>query len=183
MTAKFHFIRHRPTVLDQFPLDVIRVHIFPSLDYESRINLNQCLPPWDRIQMKMDPLAIRKHDNCIRRAHINEILFKTTLLASSRSQSHRNIEIAVAKNLAKVLELHFNPMYFSYIQDSEIYRSGLLTHMDRILEGIPVAAPRSLSITQNDLILTTQRLVKKIAESGPYSPTVDYKAIDDLSFV
>ena len=72
--TKFHFIRHRPTVLDQFPLDVIRVHIFPSLDYESRINLNQCLPPWDRIQKKMDPLAIRKHDNCVRRAHINEIL-------------------------------------------------------------------------------------------------------------
>ena len=181
MTAKFHFIRHRPTVLDDFPLDVIRVHIFPCLDYESRININQCLPPWDRIQTKMNPLAIRKHDNGVRRAHINEILFKTTMLASSHP--HRNTDTAVAKNLAKVLELHFNPMYFSYIQDSEIYRKGLLTNMDRILEGTPVAPPRSLSITQNDLILTTKRLIEKIAESGPYGPTVDYKSVEELSFV
>jgi hypothetical protein len=129
----------------------------------------------------MDPLAIRKHDNYVRRAHINEILLKVTLLAIIHP--HRNTDIAVAKNLAKVLELHFNPMYFSYIQDSEIYRNGLLSNMDRILEGTPVAAPRSLSITQNDLILTTQRLVKKIAESGPYGPTVDYRSVEELSFV
>jgi hypothetical protein len=179
--TKFHFIRHRPTVLDELPLDVIRVHIFPCLDYYSRINLNQCLPPWDRIQTKMDPLAIRKHDNGVRRAHINEILLKVTLLAIIHP--YRNTDTAVAKNLAKVLELHFNPMYFSYIQDSEIYRNGLLSNMDRILEGTPVAAPRSLSITQNDLILTTQRLVKKIAESGPYGPTVDYRSVEELSFV
>jgi hypothetical protein len=181
MTAKFHFIRHRPTVLDELPLDVIRVHIFPCLDYYSRINLNQCLPPWDRIQNKMDPLAIRKHDNYIRRAHINEILLKVTLLAIIHP--HRNTDIAVAKNLAKVLELHFNPMYFSYIQDSEIYRNGLLIHINQILQGNPVAAPKALAITQNDLILTTQRLVKKIAESGPYGPTVNYKSVEELKFV
>jgi hypothetical protein len=179
--TKFHFIRHRPTVLDQFPLDIIRVHIFPSLDYESRINLNQCLPPWDRIQKKMDPLAIRKHDNCVRRAHINEILLKVTLLAIIHP--YRNTDVTVAKNLEKVLELHFNPMYFSYIKDSEIYRNGLLTHINQILQGTPVATPQSVAIAQNNLVQTTKRLIKKITESGPYGPTVDYKAIDDLSFV
>ena len=180
MTAKFHFIRHRPTVLDELPLDVIRVHIFPCLDYYSRINLNQCLPPWDRIQKKMDPMAIRKHDDHVRRTHINSPLRKMILLAMRPMTT--DSEITIAKNLAKVLELHFNPMYFSLVRDSEIYRNGLLSNMDRILEGTPVAAPRSLSITQNDLILTTQRLIKKIAESGPYGPTVNYKSVTALSF-
>ena len=180
--TKFHFIRHRPTVLDEFPLDVIRVHIFPSLDYESRINLNQCLPPWDRIQNKMDPLAIRKHDVHVRRTHINSPLRKMILLAMRPMTT--DSEITIAKNLAKVLELHFNPMYFSLVRDSEIYRKGLLAHIDIVLQEFPlnISSPSLINATSH-LIQTTKRLVKKIAESGPYGPTVNYKAVDDLSFV
>jgi hypothetical protein len=179
--TKFHFIRHRPTVLDEFPLDVIRVHIFPSLDYESRINLNQCLPPWDRIQKKMDPMAIRKHDDHVRRAHINSPLRKMILLAMRPMTT--DSEITIAKNLAKVLELHFNPMYFAHVRDSEVYRKNLLAHMNQIIEDYPVVEPKALAIVQNHLVQTTKRLMKKIAESGPYGPTVNYRVITGLSFV
>ena len=180
--TKFHFIRHRPTVLDQFPLDVIRVHIFPSLDYESRINLNQCLPPWDRIQKKMDPMAIRKHDDHVRRTHINSPLRKMIFLAMLPMTT--DSELTMAKNLAKVLELHFNPMFFSRVRESESYRKGLLNHMDQILQEFPLDIPsQSLINARSHLIQTTKRLMKKIAESGPYGPTVNYKAITALSFV
>ena len=56
-----NFTRQRPTVFDEFPMFVIEYHIFPYLDYQTRISLNQCLPPWDRIQTKMNPQSIQKH--------------------------------------------------------------------------------------------------------------------------
>ena len=37
-----------PTYLDALPLDVIRVHIFPGLDYMSRSSLMKTLEPYER---------------------------------------------------------------------------------------------------------------------------------------
>ena len=37
--------------IDELPLDVIRVHIFPYLDYESRINLMMLLKPEERSEI------------------------------------------------------------------------------------------------------------------------------------
>jgi len=37
-----------PTYLDALPLDVIRVHIFPCLDYMSRSSLMKTLEPYER---------------------------------------------------------------------------------------------------------------------------------------
>jgi hypothetical protein len=56
-----NFTRQMPTVFDEFPMFVIECHIFPYLDYQTRISLNQCLPQWDRIQTKMNPKSIQKH--------------------------------------------------------------------------------------------------------------------------
>jgi hypothetical protein len=56
-----NFTRQRATVLDEFPFFVIEHHIAPYLDYQTRITLNQCLPPWERIQKKMPPKSVKKH--------------------------------------------------------------------------------------------------------------------------
>jgi hypothetical protein len=68
------FIKHRPTVLDKLPLDVIKYRIFAHLDYDSRINLNQCLPIWDRLSTKMPKQSILKHDIDLRVKIIQRIL-------------------------------------------------------------------------------------------------------------
>jgi len=68
------FIRHRPTVLDNLPTFVIDCHIFPYLDYDSRINLNQCLPIWDRVPTKMPVPSMMKHDMHMRIKIIQGIL-------------------------------------------------------------------------------------------------------------
>jgi hypothetical protein len=37
-----------PIMLPQLPSDILRVHLFPYLDYDSRMSLNQTLPSYDR---------------------------------------------------------------------------------------------------------------------------------------
>lgn len=70
------FVKHRPTVLDELPLDVIRVYIFPKLDYDSRIELNRCLPPWDRLSKKMNPASVNAHDRLTTVPEIKKYLDK-----------------------------------------------------------------------------------------------------------
>jgi len=57
-------------------MDIISGFIFPSLDYESRINLNQCLPIWDRIPKRMEKRSVTKHDMQFRIDIIRNILVK-----------------------------------------------------------------------------------------------------------
>jgi len=59
---------HTSTVLDNLPYQVIQYEIFPFLDYNSRINLNMCLPVWDRVRTRMPSQSLKKHqtDCCIK---------------------------------------------------------------------------------------------------------------------
>ena len=70
------FIRHRPTVLDDLPMHVIQHQIFSYLDYDSRINLNQCLPIWDRVSKKMPAESVMKHDIELRIKVMQNILHR-----------------------------------------------------------------------------------------------------------
>jgi hypothetical protein len=181
MQTKFPFIRHRPTVLDEFPLDVIRVHIFPSLDYETRINLNQCLPPWDRIQKKMDPMGIRLHDHLLRKKHITSKLSELVVLASFDWGAKLNVKLI--KKLSELFRLHLDPRYFSYLCDYEEYRNLLLSHFDTILNRPVDLRIPSISAARTQLIYVVNELQRKIEESGPYGPTVDYKHVKRLTFL
>ena len=64
--------------IDELPLDVIRVHIFPCLDYESRINLMMLLKPAERPEIsKYYPISsklIRRIDMKTRASKIIETL-------------------------------------------------------------------------------------------------------------
>jgi hypothetical protein len=59
---------HTSTVLDNLPYQVIQYEIFPFLDYNSRINLNMCLPVWDRVRTRMPSQSLKKHqtDCCVK---------------------------------------------------------------------------------------------------------------------
>ena len=62
------YSRQRLTVLDSLPVDVIKYNIFPLLDYQTRLNMNLCLPAWDRVQTRMPPESVIKHqkDYCVK---------------------------------------------------------------------------------------------------------------------
>jgi len=47
--------------MDNIPMDVIRYHLFPLLDFDSRINMNQCLPVCDRVPKKFDAAFLERH--------------------------------------------------------------------------------------------------------------------------
>jgi hypothetical protein len=46
-----------PIMLPQLPSDILRVHLFPYLDYNSRMSLNQTLPSYDRY---VRPISLNK---------------------------------------------------------------------------------------------------------------------------
>jgi len=64
--------------IDELPLDVIRVHIFPYLDYESRINLMMLLKPEERQEIskyyKISSKVIQRIDMKKRATKIIETL-------------------------------------------------------------------------------------------------------------
>ena len=96
------FKKHRPTVLDALPMDVISLTLFPLLDYESRINLNQCLPAWDRISTRMNPVSIIKHHHDYCASHIVSIL---CALNEKQEYDSETFKITGNKRMLKVIEL------------------------------------------------------------------------------
>lgn len=61
-------------LFDWMPHDIIKFEIFPYLDYESRIAVNKCLPPVDRVSTRMKPEQIIKHDLAINTVRLFSIV-------------------------------------------------------------------------------------------------------------
>ena len=114
------FVKHRPTVLDKLPMDIIIHQIFVHLDYETRINLNQCLPIWDRVSRKMDKNLVAAHDFRLRTHILANILFKL----------NSNIDPIIGNDrlqlLIKLFKTFQNPLYFTLILNFPSLRVTIL---------------------------------------------------------
>lgn len=127
------FVRHRPTVLDALPEVLISHFIFPHLDYDSRINLNQCLPIWDRVSKKMQKKSIMKHDVGLRVKTLGKILDK---LHHIEQYNYSVNEISIIKGDPKILmtsklfKTLQTPFYFNILC---IYPSFRNATVDKIL--------------------------------------------------
>jgi len=172
MVTKFPFIRHRPTVLDEFPLDVIRVFIVPYLDYESRINFNQCLPRWDRLSKKMDPVAVKTHERMLRVDTLKYIQYALRDIEYPFSQEGQNERI---KLLTKYFHYHLNPLYFSIIEDNENYRNMTLSKIQEFTQSLITYRGDTCINRRLKLVKVMAKLRKKIENSGPYGPTIKYR--------
>lgn len=149
-----------PTVLDELPLDVIRVYIFPCLDYESRINLNQCLPSWDRLSRRIDKKSMEMHDFKAISAVITCVHDK--ILASDHDSIER------FRLFTKLLKMHFLPRYFKLIRLNQGYRN---TTTRKISEFIDTCISYDGQIDLEHrlrLMKVCSKLRKKIESSGPY---------------
>jgi len=123
-------IRSRPTVLDSLPMVLITHFINPSLDYESRINLNQCLPPWDRVSRKMPKDSIILHDINIRISVLSSLVDKLDAKIwdwGPRNAINGNPRILL---FIKIYRLFLNPMYFVIISHFPTFRNAIIDKAD-----------------------------------------------------
>lgn len=129
-------IRSRPTVLDSLPMVLITHFINPSLDYESRINLNQCLPPWDRVSKKMPKNSVILHDINIRKSVLSTLIYKLDRKIwdwGPRNAINGNERILL---FIKIYRLFLNPMYFVMISHFPIFRKVIIDKADEFEESI-----------------------------------------------
>jgi hypothetical protein len=178
--TKFHFIRHRPTVLDEIPLDVIRVHIFPCLDYESRINLNQCLPPWDRLPNRMNTEMMRVHDLRVRIKHLESMNGRLDDLYTWPYTEDK--ETKRMKVITDYFLLHLKPQYFDLVK-GQIYREVTLRKIDDFTYDLTKYRGNVCINVRLKLVKAMTKVKKLIQVSGPYHPTFDTNIIPKLSFV
>jgi hypothetical protein len=158
-----HFIKYRPTVFDQFPLDVIQYQIFPFLDYTSRIHLNLCLPNWDRVPTKMNKMSMLKHDQDTCIATIRQIFDEIDGLEAGEKKF---------KILTKLFKLNQLPRYFRLIQQNEGYRNMYILKIREVSEAAIDYRGQVELNTRLKFVSECKKLRNKIENSGPYGPTL-----------
>jgi len=172
------FVKQRPTVLDELPLDVIRVFIFPTLDYESRIQLNQCLPPWDRLTKKMSRASIEMHDEIAGVTEVRRLLFK---LEESHTW-HRTSDWLEKRYKAFIhlFSILQRPRYLNIIFCREGFRKSALEKIEDIYNTVP-GSKVDIGLKER-LLSTVTRLKKKIKLGAPYKQGICFDDIEPLSF-
>jgi len=165
-----YFIKHRPTVLDELPHDVIRSFIFPCLDYNSRINLNLCLPTWDRIPTKMNKQSVDKFDKEVRTKAISDLLKR-------QETSLRDDRITNAIHIFETLR---RPLFFRLIKEHLAFKTCVIAKIDQLLHDL-----RNLRAdvkTKTKFRYEVRALRKMIDKNGSYNESRSYIGVPSLSF-
>lgn len=170
------FVKQRPTVLDELPLDVIRVFIFPRLDYESRIQLNQCLPPWDRLTKKLPRASIDRHDELVVVDEVKRLLFNLEQSLWHRPPDWLEKRYKGFIHLFSILQ---RPRYLNIIFCRGSFRKSVL---DKI-EEIYTRPDDKVDIGLKERLLSTiTRLKKKIVAAAPYKQGIPIYDVNPLTF-
>ena len=158
------YVKQRPTVLDSLPLDVISTFVFPYLDYQTRINLNQCLPPWDRVSRNMAKNSIMKH-------HVNVCCSKASSILNSLDEEkyklYRNGVYNGNTRLLRtieVLSLFLNDDYFTLYRCSRGFRMAFSEKIVQFATTAPIPGglKRSSQIYIDQLVSVCDTLRNKI---------------------
>ena len=172
------FVKQRPTVLDELPLDVIRVFIFPTLDYESRIQLNRCLPPWDRLTKKMPRVSVENHDEIAVVSEVRRLLFKL----EERYTWHRTSDWLEKRYKAFIhlFSILQRPRYLRIILCRGGFRKSVLDKIEQIYNTLP---DDKVDIGVKERLLSTiTRLRKKIVAAAPYKQGIPIYDVNPLTF-
>lgn len=163
-----YFIKHRPTVLDELPLDVIRCFIFSCLDYNSRINMNLCLPRWDRIPTKMNKQSVDKFDQNVRVELISGLL---------RRQETSGDRLTNAIPIFKTLR---HPLFFRLIKEHSFFKSTVVRKISELLHHL-----RNLVVDvkiKRQFVSEALALRNIIENNGPYNESRTYFGVPSLNF-
>jgi hypothetical protein len=167
----FGFVKQRPTVLDELPLDVIRVYIFPKLDYESRINLNLCLPPWDRLSKKMNRASVEIHDRKTTVPEIKKYLDKLNNHIWGNTERF--------KLIIKMFCLICRPRYINMTQHNINFRQTLFDRLENFKEQVPTA---KCDINLKVRLIKVMKRLKNKLMNNPYKSQEAY-FVEPLVFV
>lgn len=149
------------TVFNNIPLDMIKSKVFPSLNYEDRINLNICLPPKDRISRKMSKASIEKHERTILIMTIGKYL-------DTNKNSLLNIEKQL-QNMIKLFRMLQKPRYFALIAMYPKFRDSVKNKIRNLIgQLLTLTVPVELGIRLK-LASELKKLRNKIDTSGPYT--------------
>ena len=165
-----YFIKHRPTVLDELPHDVIRCFIFPCLDYNSRINLNQCLPRWDRIPTKMNKQSVDKFDKEVRTKIISDQLMR------QHSSDSKN-RIIIATHIFETLRC---PLFFRLIKEHLAFKTCVVAKIGELLHDLTnLRVDIKIKRKFRSEVLAPQNTIN---QNGPYNQSRNYFGVPSLSF-
>lgn len=154
------FIRHKPTVLDKLPMEIIKYQIFSHLDYDSRINLNQCLPIWDRVSNKMTTQSLMKHDMQVRVKILSHIIVRVAeeawdnITYSFRTVLRGDTRMLEMIKLFKILQ---EPPYFKIIG---LYPSFHKAVVEKIAEFEAVSIEDKKSYSQGTINKFNLEIIK-----------------------
>ncbi len=148
------------TVFDNLPLDIIKFEIFPSLNYQERLNLNLCLPPQDRISRKMLKASMERHERTILVLTIKRYL-------DEHEQIAHNVDWQLS-NMTRLFILLQKPRYFALIARQPGFRECVITKIRSLIEQlINLRQPVELGVRLK-LASELKKLKDKIDTSGPY---------------
>lgn len=159
------------TYIDYLPIDVIREHIIPHLNYNERNGLNMCIPTVDRIPMRMNKLSIEKHEQGFLVPIIKEYLDRSFWPPGT-------IQI---KNMIKLFKLLQHPRYFVIVQRSSNFRSTIIAKIQELTQSLIDMKENVELCARLKLVSQLKKLRNKIYTSGPYTDLrLDY--VPSLSF-
>jgi hypothetical protein len=161
------YIRQVPTVLDNLPLHIIAHHIFPYLDYHSRINLNICLPAWDRVTKKMNPASVKKHETNVCVARVSSILGS---LMETQTTSHYYPSLWIYRGdkriqrMIHMLGLFLKDEYFFIYTHFPTFRDVFSAKIDEMWNLANAQGPQELysRVWLDELVSTCNALRNKI---------------------
>lgn len=166
------YIKHRPTILDELPLEVIREFIFPKLNYQERLNLNLCLPVWDRIPKKMNIMSIEKHEQNILTDIIRNYLIQQEGLYGTDK----------LRCMIKMFKLLQQPRFFVIIKRHGAFREVVINKIKQMVyDLVNIRIEVELGVRIN-LASELKKLRDKIVVSGPYTER-RYTGVPPLSFI
>lgn len=121
-------------IINNTPLDIIKHVIFPSLDYESRIQLNKCLSPRDRISTKLAKDAIDAHERFV--CYHNLYILFIRLDKPSNSYTLEGMRTEKYRFLIKIFSLFKKPNYLNFISAELKFRNTLLSKISEFSTDI-----------------------------------------------
>jgi hypothetical protein len=159
------------TYIDYLPIDVIREHIMPHLNYSERFGLNMCIPTIDRIPKRMNKLSIEKHDQIMRIPILKKYL-DISFFSTGSTQ---------VKNMAIVMKLLQEPLYFDIVKRSTPFRDTIIRKVPELIRGLIKLKEHIELGLKVSLASELKNLRNKIDVSGPYTD-IRYDDIEPLSF-
>jgi hypothetical protein len=147
------------TYIDYLPIDVIRMHIMPHLNYSERFGLNMCIPAIDRIPHRMKKDSIEKHDHILRVPIIKKYL-DCCFWPFGAEQ---------VQNMTLLFQLLQEPQYFSILERSSNFRAVVLTKIPQLIESL-INFKEDIELgLRIKLASELKNLRNKIVGSGPYT--------------